>query len=561
MQQQLTKHSAEVRTLERLRDGLSDQYTIYHGVHWARAQTVGSAYGEIDFIIASAYGRLLAIEQKDTQIKPTDTDLYAQYTSNGNHRKDRHTAPDKSLTTQINRNLNALRTQFSRRYPGRALDIDHLFYLPLARLQGTLPSSIDPLRVIDADRDHDLITVIESLLDQPTKASTNDYLEDLPRIEEFFTQKVGAVPHIGLLGRSAKEVTTHLSGGLSTWVSRLSITPWRLRVQGTAGSGKTQLALQALKEAHTLKRSAIYVCFNRPLADAMKMLAPDPSTVVTFHELARIALSQTENKTIDFLHPEAFTKLANEFITLSSKFINTFDTVIVDEGQDFEQSWADSLIGMAKEHAHILWLEDPEQALYSRPLVELPGWASLSSPINYRSPHLLVEFINWLGLTIEPIEAGSSIMGFDPIWYVYEDEDSPGPTTETAIHALLSQGYVASNIAVLSFKGLARSQIAGSDGPQQLASLTLKKQQGYDEFGNAVWTRGELLVDSVFRFKGQAADAIVLTEVDFAELGVQERRRLFVALTRARLQVVLVTSSRAAMQLQTRLSTSSAIES
>jgi KaiC/GvpD/RAD55 family RecA-like ATPase len=47
--------------------------------------------------------------------------------------------------------------------------------------------------------------------------------------------------------------------------------PWRLRVRGTAGSGKTQLALQALQKAHAAGKSALYVCFNRPLADAMKL--------------------------------------------------------------------------------------------------------------------------------------------------------------------------------------------------------------------------------------------------------------------------------------------------
>ena len=62
-----------------------------------------------------------------------------------------------------------------------------------------------------------------------------------------------------------------------------------------------------------------------------------------------------------------------------------------------------------------------------------------------------------------------------------------------------------------------------------------------------------LRVDSVFRFKGQAADAVVITEVDFAELGPRERRRLFVALTRARLQAVLVTSDRAAAAMRGRL--------
>ena len=30
-------HAGEARTLARLRDGLSDRYTVYHGVHWPRA--------------------------------------------------------------------------------------------------------------------------------------------------------------------------------------------------------------------------------------------------------------------------------------------------------------------------------------------------------------------------------------------------------------------------------------------------------------------------------------------------------------------------------------------
>jgi superfamily I DNA and RNA helicase len=57
----------------------------------------------------------------------------------------------------------------------------------------------------------------------------------------------------------------------------------------------------------------------------------------------------------------------------------------------------------------------------------------------------------------------------------------------------------------------------------------------------------------VYRFKGQAADAVVITEIDFEAFTVRERRRLFVALTRVRLQVVLVTSDRAAKILENRV--------
>jgi len=375
----------------------------------------------------------------------------------------------------------------------------------------------------------------------------------LPRIDEFLSQRVGAAPHIGLLGRSAREFTTRLSGGLSIWASRLQMQPWRLRVRGTAGSGKTQLALQALRKAHAQGKSALYVCFNRPLADAMKLLAPDPSAAVTFHELARVFSAELGQAPVDFSQPGAFEQLAQNFMALSKRLAGTFDAVLIDEGQDFEQAWADSLIGLARSDAQLLWLEDPEQALYDRASVDLPGWVSLSSPVNYRSPQLLVEFINWLGLTDEPVEAGSAVLGFDPKWYLYGADESPLQATEEALADLLQEGYAPENIAVLSLRGLANSQIAGDKGPTRLAGLAVRRQTGFDAAGQAQWSGGPLLVDSVLRFKGQAADAVVITEVDFAELGSRERRRLFVALTRARLQAVLVTSDRAAAAMRGRL--------
>ena len=545
--------AAEARTLESLRDGLSDRYTVYHGVHWARAEASGSAYGEIDFIVANPFGQLLAIEQKDGQIVAKGADLYARYGGRQLAGDGAGQAYDKSITTQVNRNLHALRAQFARRYPGRTLQIDHLLYLPTAHLAGVLPSSVDPARVVDADHDAQLIATIESLLEGAGSSWSDDRLDDLPRIDEFLSQRVGAAPHIGLLGRSAREFTTRLSGGLSIWASRLQMQPWRLRVRGTAGSGKTQLALQALRKAHAQGKSALYVCFNRPLADAMKLLAPDPSAAVTFHELARVFSAELGQAPVDFSQPGAFEHLAQNFMALSKRLAGTFAAVLIDEGPDFEQAWADSLIGLARSDAQLLWLEDPEQALYDRAPVDLPGWVSLASPVNYRSPQLLVEFINWLELTDEPVEAGSAVLGFDPKWYLYGADESPLQATEEALADLLQEGYAPENIAVLSLRGLASSQIAGDKGPTRLAGLALRRQTGFDAAGQAQWSGGPLLVDSVLRFKGQAADAVVITEVDFAELGPRERRRLFVALTRARLQAVLVTSDRAAAAMRGRL--------
>ena len=54
-----------------------------------------------------------------------------------------------------------------------------------------------------------------------------------------------------------------------------------------------------------------------------------------------------------------------------------FDTVIVDEGQDFEPIWAD-MLGLFLQGPHdVLCLEDPDQNLRDqRPVVRPASWAT-----------------------------------------------------------------------------------------------------------------------------------------------------------------------------------------
>ena len=87
-------------------------------------------------------------------------------------------------------------------------------------------------------------------------------------------------------------------------------------------------------------------------------------------------------------------------------------------------------------------------------------------------------------------------------------------------------------------------------GLDRLGSWELRRFTGrYDEGGAAIWAEGQLLIDSVRRFKGQAAGAIVLSECDLAELDPLSRRLLFVGLTRARIHLEWVVSARTAALL------------
>jgi len=58
-----------------------------------------------------------------------------------------------------------------------------------------------------------------------------------------------------------------------------------------------------------------------------------------------------------------------------------------------------------------------------------------------------------------------------------------------------------------------------------------------------------LLVESVYRFKGQSMPVVVLCEVDFEELTAKEKHKLFVGLTRGQVRVDVVINEASAKLL------------
>jgi hypothetical protein len=104
----------------------------------------------------------------------------------------------------------------------------------------------------------------------------------------------------------------------------------------------------------------------------------------------------------------------------------------------------------------------------------------------------------------------------------------------------LDRGFSLEDIAVISLRGREKSILQKLN---LLGPWTVKRFTGeFDDGGNARWTKGELLVESVRRFKGQAAPAVVFTECDFDDMTAINRRLLFVGITRARAHLEWVIS-------------------
>src|SRR5690606_31678899 len=148
---------------------------------------------------------------------------------------------------------------FAKQFPGN-LHLDHLLHLPDARLAGPIPLTIDPDRIVDARYKHCLADRIVGILEAHVVSSLPELTADPCDIHQFFADLVDVVPSVDAVGQMARKHFTRLSSGLATWSRRLDLQPHRLRVLGTAGSGKTQLALQELRDAHARGRRAMYVC-------------------------------------------------------------------------------------------------------------------------------------------------------------------------------------------------------------------------------------------------------------------------------------------------------------
>lgn len=524
----------EIETLAYLESTLaSTPYRVYHGVHWTNVENGFSAFGEIDFIVVAPSGRVLLIEQKSGFLNETGEGLVRNY--EGKPRK---------VVNHIMRSIKGLRERF-----GGELSIDYLLYCPDYTVRDPHLAGIDPHHIIDATNKYRLAAVIREILpvDDVTPGDQFD------KVTRFLGNMLSLRPDPSSMIGNAAKMVARLSGGLATWARRLEFAPFRLHVVGTAGSGKTQLALAEYAAAIEAGLSPLYVCYNRPLADHIEQLVPPGGRVASFHMLSD-AFMRARDEVPEYGAPGVWERIEEQMTASPLPADWRYDVVIVDEGQDFSPAWRDILLRMLKDDGRAIWLEDPNQNLYGREMVPLPGWVTLHSDTNYRSPRQIVDMLATIGATRTPVEAGSPFKGADIEELMYPEGDTEAMLAQTrkAVTLCLGAGFSRQDIAIASFRGREKSTILHLDKLSD--AHTLKSFTGeYDLFGIPQYRDGGLLAESVYRFKGQSAPAVIFTEIDFAEIDERVLRKLFVGMTRARLKLVLVLSERAEQQLLDRI--------
>jgi hypothetical protein len=520
-------HTPELETLGFLKAALSNDYTVFHGVHWSREYQGWTHFGEIDFVVLNRAGAVLLIEQKNGPIVELEGSLRKQYEDG-----------DKDVAAQVHRSINKVRQKFQWQH-GRhqSLPLDYLIYIPDHAVRQLNAAGLDASRIVDARDKAKLAERIEAIL-RPGAPGGDGWYE---KVHEFFCQTFSVVPDIHTHIAQQERGFIRQTGVLASILADLEMNPFRLRVSGSAGSGKSLVARQFIERVAARGGRVLFVCFNRPLAERLRgHIGGAAGHVNTWHGFCD-AFLRARGKALDFSRmgeaPGFWREVQEQVMAEVVPEEWLFDALVVDEGQDFEQDWLEILMLFLRDEADILWLEDPDQNLQGKAPVCTSGFVGYRSTANHRSPDSIARFIR----DTLPFKFGprNDLPGLGVGVHPYSRTEEQPRIAANVLQGLIRRGFSHDDIVVLTCRGV-RSSIFSA--LEQIGGGKLRKFTGeYDDRGNQLLSAGRLTFESVYRFKGQEAPAVILVDVDPRPgRGVAEERLLYCGMTRATVRLDVI---------------------
>jgi len=528
---------AERRVYAALGDQLDSQFCVFYGVAWlSKAAGRAARDGEVDFVVAHPERGALLLEVKGGRV--------ARDGATGQWRSvDRfgHVHPIHDPFAQVRASKHALLHKLQEHPVLRKA------FLPLGH-GVVLPDSKDPDRPLAPEAPPE-ITVFEDDLDRIAGRLDGMFAfwsgevmgrmpsapGFLPLLTEMLAPTFELRQPLGLaLARDDRELLqlTDQQFSVLDMLSRQR----RVAVSGGAGTGKTVLALEKARRLAAEGLEVLLTCFNRPLADYLRRSAGELPhlTIANFHQLcwdmAKTACVSLPDQTTGAPAPPGFfeTTLPDALLTALDRLPRRFDAIVVDEGQDFlETWWAPLELCLADPAGGILYVfHDDNQQVYRRVISFPAGMSEVVLSENLRNTRRIHE-VTARFYRGEPLRA----KGPEGREVEYVCAETPAAVVKAVsgiLHRLVrEEGVPASDIAVLYG--------ASTNGP-------LKRGDRIGSF----WTTtdqdaepSKVLLDSVRRFKGLERKVVILAGIDNLPAD-EERALLYVGLSRARAYLAVV---------------------
>lgn len=320
----------------------------------------------------------------------------------------------------------------------------------------------------------------------------------------------------------------------------------RAAVSGGAGTGKTLLALLEAKRRADAGGKPLLLCFNSLLATYLKVVTKGSNVnsmgvhglytwwiSVVSERLGRNLLTEAEMQYPGQSHTEVI--LPHAFNVALDEEAPAYDSVIVDEGQDFRDTdWLaiDALI--ERTGARLLVFHDHNQALYPRsdcfPIADAD-----SLPLTRNCRHTApIHHASYRRHYEGPFTRPSPIPGDPPVAIHAGNRGSQAREVRNTVQKLLAEGMEAEDIVVL---------VMAFDDGTQACYAALPPLSGPVAWGKG-YRAGCVCVESAGRFKGLDAAVVILWLA--AEFDAKVHREwVYVGLSRAKSWLYVVGTAEA----------------
>ena len=513
------KNSEEREVVRRLVEGLTDGWLIFPNVTFRSSRD-----HEIDVVLVHEEQGIVHLEVKGHRVYVQGGQWYGT----------------KGLMSpqpffQAKENAYALRRELTERW---SADFKHygvrygVVFPNSSELHGTLPPDVMASQIIFGPQLDDPQYAIELLIAESrvynkfTVAQMNAIIEFLCPNAQFTWDPEARI-------RFHRQRMEALCASQVRALENLDSNR-RVLVTGGAGSGKTRLALGWARRAAIARHERVLVvCFNEPLADQIAQYATHLDDVITgaFLKVARTfdgmpiletPASMTGEETKTFFDETVIGHLHLHWPKITARF----DTIIIDEAQDFSPAWIAQLESLLDEDGprRLMMVADNGQDIFERGFrmpTSQDGWTICQLVNNCRNSHQIARLLRSLLGGAPAPEAGAESIG------ISFDEASDDAAAVAAVRSILARqpddggrsmapaGSVAVLAPSIALRDLLRSEL---------------------ELGTWDERDSKILCETERRMKGTEFDTVIVVDPH----GRMNDRSLYIGISRAVHQLFVV---------------------
>ena len=478
---------AENRVFEACK-GLDDDWIVFYSVAWQSLRYGRQGDGEADFVLAHQRYGVFTVEVKGGSEVFVEDGQWFSRSKNGTHRL------NGSPFIQAVDSKYALR-KFLAEHVTAFSDSEHMgHFVVFPSHEQQVDMSPEGPRDIICD-EIDLENFADRVLEIAKHWGLNARFSNV-QMEEIKSALAPTIQAKRVLHRRVRDIKSEILDLTDAQIRYLGMLRKvrKFIVKGSAGTGKTVLALARARQLESEGFKTLLICYNRLLGERLKAEV-EGSTIVagSFHQVcfdfATRANCLPGGKQNQQWWDDDLPSVLGDAAILCNI---SFDAIVIDEAQDMNPEWWDYLeeLYASPKDAIMSVFADSNQDIYRQDW--LPPFDGVESPldVNCRNTQEIAKRV----IAAMPEAApASGASGVEPTFKVARTDVQVVKAVKASLGNFITEGKLEpSQVRVLATR---RTDV-------EIIESGLRENQGSD------WSN--ILVETVHRFKGMEADAVVL---------------------------------------------------